>query len=455
MGDAATLREKLSKTDMSQPGIQGSAAAMMKLYDRAAPLAVSEWRAALQTCRLDQLLPLLYVANEVLQTSKRNRGPKFLEAFGEVLGSSLRFICERDRSIVEKVRRTAKIWGDRQVYSTRFVGQLLAGLEDMRGGGGGAASSPSPPKAASSSPSAAPSTASAADEKKRSVADEEERTDGDDEDNSFSSPFGSSGGHSLLSIDISASAAAAAGAPGGTVGSKRRRSSRSSSPVPGGKGSSSSQKRTKNKNSNGKKPAKKKKVAKSTSALVALLDSLTACDARFRSSQGTIDSIEASHLNDSEDALADVVGDELADLNFGAAAAARTLKRQQRALRGIASEKRMLEGEVTSYIPWLVAALKADEEELGFCDKLEKSLEAIGIVHAEAKDARQKRRKEEAGRRAQEEAERRAKEAEEERKRLLEEAMKTPNQEAKHMKWNPALREYQYVGDVTEESWRD
>jgi len=445
MGDAATLREKLSKTDMSQPGIQGSAAAMMKLYDRAAPLAVSEWRAALQTCRLDQLLPLLYVANEVLQTSKRNRGPKFLEAFGEVLGSSLRFICERDRSIVEKVRRTAKIWGDRQVYSTRFVGQLLAGLEDMRGGGGGAASSPSPPKAASSSPSAAPSTASAADEKKRSVADEEERTDGDDEDNSFSSPFGSSGGHSLLSIDISASAAAAAGAPGGTVGSKRRRSSRSSSPVPGGKGSSSSQ----------KKPAKKKKVAKSTSALVALLDSLTACDARFRSSQGTIDSIEASHLNDSEDALADVVGDELADLNFGAAAAARTLKRQQRALRGIASEKRMLEGEVTSYIPWLVAALKADEEELGFCDKLEKSLEAIGIVHAEAKDARQKRRKEEAGRRAQEEAERRAKEAEEERKRLLEEAMKTPNQEAKHMKWNPALREYQYVGDVTEESWRD
>ena len=121
MGDTANLRSLLSQTDMSQPAIQSSAAAMMKFYDKnAAPLAVSEWRSQLQSCRPDQLLPLLYVANEVLQTSKRNRCPKFLEAFAEVLGSSLRFICERDRSIVEKVRRTAKIWGDRQVYSPRF-----------------------------------------------------------------------------------------------------------------------------------------------------------------------------------------------------------------------------------------------------------------------------------------------------------------------------------------------
>ena len=109
MGDTASLRGALSQTDMSQPSIQASAAAMMKFYDKnAAPLAVSEWRSQLQTCRPDQLLPLLYVANEVLQISKRNRGPKFLEAFAEVLGSSLRCICEMARRRGRK--RTSRIW---------------------------------------------------------------------------------------------------------------------------------------------------------------------------------------------------------------------------------------------------------------------------------------------------------------------------------------------------------
>ena len=63
---------------------------MVRQYDRGAAQAVNEWRSALQAARPDQLLPLLYVANEVLQTSKRNRGPRFLEAFAAVLGQSLR-----------------------------------------------------------------------------------------------------------------------------------------------------------------------------------------------------------------------------------------------------------------------------------------------------------------------------------------------------------------------------
>ena len=47
-------------------------------------------------------------------------------------------------------------------------------------------------------------------------------------------------------------------------------------------------------------------------------------------------------------------------------------------------------------------------------------------------------------------------EEEDERKRSLEKAMKAPDQEDKpNMKWNPVTREYQHVGDVTEESWRD
>ena len=198
-------------------------------------------------------------------------------------------------------------------------------------------------------------------------------------------------------------------------------------------------------------------MTKSTSAMVSLVESLSSLDDRYRSSCAILDSIDEAHLNDDPDgSLADVVGDELIDLSRGAAAAARTLKRQERALHGIATEKRLVEGEIATYIPWLRAAVEADEEELAFCDKLQSSLESISIVHAEAKERRQKQKTEEAKVRAQQEAERKMREEEEERKRSLEKAMKAPDQEDKpNMKWNPVTREYQYVGDVTEESWRD
>eukprot|EP00563_Minutocellus_polymorphus_P013413 CAMPEP_0181064662 /NCGR_PEP_ID=MMETSP1070-20121207/24314_1 /TAXON_ID=265543 /ORGANISM="Minutocellus polymorphus, Strain NH13" /LENGTH=452 /DNA_ID=CAMNT_0023144979 /DNA_START=155 /DNA_END=1513 /DNA_ORIENTATION=+ len=452
MGDTASLRTVLSQTDMSQPAIQSSAAAMMKFYDKtAAPLAVSEWRSQLQSCRLDQLLPLLYVANEVLQISKRNRGPKFLEAFAEVLGSSLRFVCERDRSIVEKVRRTAKIWGDRQVYSTRFVGQLLGGLEDLRGSGGGGGSSSGggggpPPTSSAPSTASSASAAAASTLAKRSVTDDE-----DDKTDSHRPSVPARVNPSCLLIfpprPRRRRAGGSAGAAGGSS-SKRRRSSASTGADNGG--ASSSQK------AKGSRPAKKKKVTKSTSAMVSLFESLTSLDDRYRSSCAILDSIEEAHLNDPDESLADVVGDELIDLNRGAAAAARTLKRQERALHGIATEKRLVEGEIATYIPWLRSALEADEEELAFCNKLENSLKSISIVHAEAKERREKQRVEEAKVRAQQEAERKMREDEEERKRSLEKAMKAPDQEDKpDMKWNPVTREYQYVGDVTEESWRD
>ena len=79
------------------------------------------------------------------------------------------------------------------------------------------------------------------------------------------------------------------------------------------------------------------------------------------------------------------------------------------------------------------------------------------MVHGHARKQREARRGEEARRRAAEEAERRKREETEERKRSLEEVIKgKDNQEAKPgMVWNPQLREYQEIGDVTSESWRD
>ena len=77
------------KIDGSAPAIQATAGAMMKQYDKSPGVAVVEWRNALHQARGDQHLPLLYVANEVLQNSTRNRGNKFLEAFSPTTRNTL------------------------------------------------------------------------------------------------------------------------------------------------------------------------------------------------------------------------------------------------------------------------------------------------------------------------------------------------------------------------------
>jgi CID domain len=139
---AEELRERLRTVDASAPSIQGAANAMMKHYDRATTsIAVNEWRNALfTTTATTQYIPLLYVANEVLQNSKRNRGNKFLESFSPILSQSSIYMVQQLHQHssttavqdVEKIRRVIKIWSDRRVFSTRYVNEVLAGLEPYR-----------------------------------------------------------------------------------------------------------------------------------------------------------------------------------------------------------------------------------------------------------------------------------------------------------------------------------
>lgn len=72
----------------------------------------------------------------------------------------------------------------------------------------------------------------------------------------------------------------------------------------------------------------------------------------------------------------------------------------------------------------------------------------------EAKALRDHRREEEAKQRAEQEAAAQREAEEEERKQMLDDVKKQA--EAKPgMVWNQQLREYQYLHDPTQESWRD
>ena len=446
----------------------------MRFYDKpgGATIAVSEWRSALQTSDKSRHLPLLYVANEVLQTSKRNRGNRYLEAFSPVLGSSLQFICGQDGSVTEKVRRTVKIWGDRSVFAYRFVAEVLAGLEPFREGGTRVAAA-----VAASSRVTGKAATTAQSSPFVSVT-----TDDDGEEDDL---FGGDG-QKLLDINIDATAlhavkskAAEPAHPAFGTGAKlrRKRSSglgESFSPTPGSSSVTTG-------------PVAKKMKALSGQNFLDLFQSIVNLDRKYKSSIGTIESIPASFLDESSTDIEDLVGDELTDCYKKMCQTERDVRRERRTMYTIAVQRRELETDAKRYVNWLRNLAKADDDDIDFCDKLEAKLDLISICHgelntiqshfdmhiisfssltiiaaivpqkhsAEAKSLRDKHRAEEAKRRADvEEANKRAME-EEESRRILDDA-KMEAAAKPGMVWNKDAREYQYIHDrSTEESWRD
>jgi len=410
----------------------------MRFYDKPGgpSLAVSEWRSVLQTSSPSLSMPLLYVANEVLQTSKRNRGSKFLEAFSPVLGSSLMFIVERDRSVVEKVRRTVKVWGDRRVFSMRFVMDLLAGLDTYRGGsgGGGVASvtKQQAPLAAPAAVSSKPSSPTNSD-KRSSVTTSD---DDDDEEDMFGG--GATDGQKLLDISIDVSALSEAKSGFGSGAAKRRRTSKTNTPSTTTQGASA---------------AKKPKVLSGQNFLQ-LFQSIATLDETYKSSMGIVEAIPPSFLDDGSADIDDLVGDELTSMYKKVCDTQRKILRERRSMYSVAVQRRELEKEAKRYVLWLKNLAKVDDDDISFVDKLEKKLDVISVCYDEARKLRDVRRSEEAQQRAEAEAVAKQEADEKERKRLLEDV--TKEAEAKPgMIWNPNLREYQYLHDHTEESWRD
>lgn len=479
MGDASSLRQALSQTNNDANTIQSSASFMMRLYDKSSLLAVSEWRNTLQSCQTSQLLPLLYVANEVLQNSKRNRGNNFLVAYSPVLADSLKFICERDSKLVEKVRRTTKIWGDRRVFSTRFVGSLLKGLDTFRDGGtsnsGSAAASigilrSNAPMTKGDlalsiyrRPSSPPTKSPPSESDDFRVVGEDE-SDGDINDSPSSSDF-RTGRPSLLNVSnisiqptstntIKSNAVHSSIQTGSSTSSnpslKRRRPSKQSKSSPS-KNDGVGSKRLRS-----KKPKKRRPKTLSPDALMQLLDQLLQLDSKFQSmdaaSSAAATLTSRAEVDVAEDNL---VGEELVTLHTEIADSMRRLGVQERESHQVAIQRRELEGEMMRYVVWGKAGLVADAEEIRLCDEVEKKLVLMEVIHARAKKEREIKRDKEAKERALAEALARQKEQEEKLKQSLEATLRDAEESRPGMVWNKAAREFQYLPDVTEESWRD
>lgn len=468
-----SLRQLLIQVDATAPAIQTAAAAMMKHYNTSAGVAVNEWRNSLQACRVDQLIPLLYVANEVLQISKRNRGSRFLEALSPVLGPSLQHICQRDPQAVEKVRRTVKIWGDRRVFSVRFVNELLQGLEPYRqgasGGGGGAAvavhvqesdgATFSPAATPNSNHSSLKNDDSTDDGKKKtenededddpmdifndSESDEDKEAqdkgseDEDDEDNDDENLFGSSGPKLDLDIPLDS----ITGVPSTEVGNGTPSSPRSS--------------KKRRRGSTGSITTHKRRTSTvlSINNLVELWNRLLALQQSYVHAQLLLEKITKSFEDHPADALQDLVGDELQQCYRENLRHQEQLVAQRKILRSIAQERHDLEQHAVRYLPWLEQALKQDDADMELCTMLELKIDSFRSIHAVMKQAQEERLEEERKQRLAEEERERKRREEEENERFRKAALSKETEAKPGMVWNPSTREYQALN--TDESWRD
>jgi hypothetical protein len=460
MSDARSLRHQLEQLDMTAPSIQAAAGAMLKHYEKTAAVALNEWRNSLHNATNVKLLPLLYVANEVLQTSKRNRGNKFLEVFSPHLKESLVYVCQKDPTATEKVRRTVKVWGDRQVFSLRFINELMQALEPYREGvkkaregvkkaqeGGPTFSpmqisdeSPKQPRAA-----AGMSKSSNSDHTNQVVDvdnDDEEQDDDDDimkilndtGDNSStgsndSDMFGDDQPQSQkldLDITISVSPQQEKQQP-----HKRRRAGAS--------------------RANG--PKRRRSQALTINTLLDLWNRLVDAQQSFTHSQSSLQKIDTTIEKSTDAELEALVGDELQatyrqhNLYVDQIASGRV------GMHDTATKLKALEGQAIQYIPWLELALKQDEEDLEFCDSLEQKIVSFRQLHEQVRQARNVRRLEENQRRQAEENEERKRKEREESERFRKAALARTTEAEPGMIWDPNEREY--VKIRTDESWRD
>ncbi|GKY99962.1 hypothetical protein MPSEU_000949800 [Mayamaea pseudoterrestris] len=431
----SSLRNLLARVDGTAPSITAAAASMMKHYDRSAGVAVNEWRNSLQTARPDNLLPLLYVANEVLQNSKRNRGNKFLEAMSPIIGQALQHICQSDPSAIEKVRRTVKIWADRRVFSVRFVNELLQGLDAFRSG------APSQPAPANSKAASVPATTAKKEVAAATNSDDDDildiledkeklESESDDEDDVFGNDESE---QQKLELDISMDSSAfnaSSSNPSQRPSAKRRRSSTTSV------GSVS-----------------RKRAVLSISGLLEILNRLSTLQQSFERAQLTLRQIDQSIAAKDASELAGLWGDDLQKEFRQNTLQQQQIQQQRRLLHEVAQEKHTLEQEVARYLPWFDTLVKQDDDDLDFCDRLEQKIISYQKIQPQIRKARSIRREEERVKKEKEDAEERKRREEEDAERFRQAALKRETEEKPGMIWNPASREYQVI--QTDESWRD
>ncbi|XP_051117913.1 uncharacterized protein LOC127242417 [Andrographis paniculata] len=112
------LAEKLSKLNSTQQCIE-TLSHWCIFHRSKAELVVATWAKQFHSSEMAQKVPLLYLANDILQNSKR-KGNEFVTEFWKVLPSALKEVVdEGDERGKNVVSRLVAIWEERKVFGSQ------------------------------------------------------------------------------------------------------------------------------------------------------------------------------------------------------------------------------------------------------------------------------------------------------------------------------------------------
>ncbi|XP_020676985.1 regulation of nuclear pre-mRNA domain-containing protein 1B isoform X1 [Dendrobium catenatum] len=115
------LTEKLSKLNNSQQSIESLSHWCINNRKKARQI-VEIWEKLFNSSSKEQKVPFLYLANDILQNSRR-KGSEFVNEFWKVLPGSLKGAHENgEENIKNSVMRLVDIWDERKVFGSRARG---------------------------------------------------------------------------------------------------------------------------------------------------------------------------------------------------------------------------------------------------------------------------------------------------------------------------------------------
>ncbi|KAI7992594.1 Regulation of nuclear pre-mRNA domain-containing protein 1B [Camellia lanceoleosa] len=116
--DGHILAEKLSKLNSSQQSIESLSRWCISHRKRARQI-VETWDKASSAAQREQRISFLYLANDILQNSRR-KGSEFVNEFWKVLPAALKNVYESDDDLGKKAAcRLVDIWEERKVFGSR------------------------------------------------------------------------------------------------------------------------------------------------------------------------------------------------------------------------------------------------------------------------------------------------------------------------------------------------
>ncbi|KAM9260437.1 LOW QUALITY PROTEIN: regulation of nuclear pre-mRNA domain-containing protein 1B [Cariama cristata] len=124
----SALEKKLSELSNSQQSVQTLSLWLIHHRKHAGPI-VSVWHRELRKAKSSRKLTFLYLANDVIQNSKR-KGPEFTREFESVLVGFSHVAREADEGCKKPLERLLNIWQERSVYGSEFIQQLKLSMED-------------------------------------------------------------------------------------------------------------------------------------------------------------------------------------------------------------------------------------------------------------------------------------------------------------------------------------